>query len=197
MHLRPTGICFLVVLLGTIVASAADHPARAFDFLDEANPEMLAMLPPIVPPPVIEIDHSGRRQTGEASYYARKFQNRKMANGKPFKMNSNVAASKSLPLGTVARVTNLKNGKSAVVKIQDRGPFRKGTVVDLTPRTAAKLDLKHDGVAPVIVSPISVPQRDGSIRLGAGAAPRSRILDRAEAQAIKPGPRRTAAPPVS
>lgn len=187
MRLPSEGIGFSLAVLAVLATSGLTQPAWSFDFIDESSPELLAMLPPIVPPPIIKIDRSGRRQQGQASYYAKSFQNKKMANGQPFKMNSNIAASKSLPIGTIARVTNLKNGKSAVVTIQDRGPFHKDRVVDLTPHTAAKLDLQHDGVIPVIVSPISVPQRDGTIKLGAGAAPSSRLLDEDAAIKVKAG----------
>jgi rare lipoprotein A len=84
--------------------------------------------------------------------------------------NSNVAASKNLPLGSVAKVTNLENGKTATVKIEDRGPYVNGRVVDLAPKVADQLDLKGKGVAPVEVKPITLPQPDGTVKLGAGAA---------------------------
>ena len=115
------------------------------------------------------IDHSGRKQKGRASYYAQHFTNRKMADGHRFDPNSNVAASKSLPLGTTAKVTNLNNGKSALVKVQDRGPYIDGRVVDLTPKVADQLDMKKAGVTPVVVAPVAVPQADGAVKLGAGA----------------------------
>ncbi len=84
--------------------------------------------------------------------------------------NANVAASKTLPLGTTATVTNLKNGKTATVKVEDRGPFVDGRVVDLSPKVAADLDIKKEGVTPVVVKPITVPQPNGDVKLGAGAA---------------------------
>ncbi|HEY0185208.1 MAG TPA: septal ring lytic transglycosylase RlpA family protein [Rhodopila sp.] len=120
--------------------------------------------------PAGHIDHSGRKQKGRASYYARHFANRKMADGRRMNPNSDVAASKTLPLGSVASVTNLDNGKTATVKIEDRGPYARGRVVDLAPKVADQLDLKKDGVAPVEVKPITLPQPDGDVRLGAGAA---------------------------
>jgi rare lipoprotein A len=126
----------------------------------------LAELPPIVPR---QIDHSGRKQQGRASYYADHFDGQKMANGNRFNPNSNVAASKTLPLGTVARVTNLDNGKSALVKVEDRGPYVRGRIVDVTPLVAARLDMQHRGVVPVVVAPIAVPQPNGAVKLGAGA----------------------------
>jgi rare lipoprotein A len=87
-----------------------------------------------------------------------------MASGKTMNPHSNVAASKTLPLGTKAKVTNLENGKSDVVDIEDRGPYVKGRIIDVSPKTAEKLDLKKEGAAPVQVKPIEVPQRQGNTK---------------------------------
>jgi rare lipoprotein A len=84
--------------------------------------------------------------------------------------NTDTAASKTLPLGTVAEVTNLENGRSAKVQVEDRGPFIDGRVVDVTPKVALQLGMMRRGVAPVVVKPIAVPQPDGAVKLGAGAA---------------------------
>ena len=130
--------------------------------------EQLAQLPPVKPGS--SIDHSGRKQEGKASYYAKSLNNRKMADGHSFNPNANVAASKSLPLGTTAKVTNLQNGKSTTVKVEDRGPFVNGRVVDLAPKAADQLDIKKQGVAPVVIAPVAVPLPDGRVKLGAGAA---------------------------
>jgi rare lipoprotein A len=92
-----------------------------------------------------------------------------MADGAPMDPHSNVAASKTLPLGTKAEVTNLENGKSEVVEIRDRGPYVEGRIVDVSPKVAEKLDMKKAGVAPVVVKPIEVPQADGSVKPGIGA----------------------------
>ena len=143
-----------LVLLWAASALAATPPTDSPAAKQEA--EKLAKLQPLPPPG--GIDHSGRKQKGRASYYAHHFTNRKMADGNRFDPNSNVAASKSLPLGTTAKVTNLNNGKSALVKVQDRGPHIDGRVVDLTPKVADQLDMKKAGVTPVVVAPIAVPQ---------------------------------------
>lgn len=116
------------------------------------------------------LDHSGRAQVGKASFYARKFAGRKMADGTPMDPKDNNAASKTLPLGTRALVTNLENGRSAVVTIQDRGPYVDGRIVDLSPATAAQIGLsREEGLAQVEVAPIAVPQPDGSTKPGAAA----------------------------
>ena len=112
------------------------------------------------------MDRSGKKRVGKASYYHRMFHGRTMANGKRFDANAPLAASKTLPLGTVARVTNLANGKSAVVEIQDRGPYVADRIVDLSPATAAQIGIKEQGVARVEVAPIAVPQEDGRVLVG-------------------------------
>lgn len=100
-----------------------------------------------------------KRQVGQASIYANKFAGRKMANGRPMNPNDDNAASKTLPLGTTALVRNLETGRSAVVTIEDRGPFVPGRVVDLSPATAREIGLsRKEGVAPVEVIPLQVPQ---------------------------------------
>jgi rare lipoprotein A len=116
-----------------------------------------------------KLDHSGKPKKGEASYYGPNFYKRKMADGTKMNPQSNAAASKTLPLGTKARVTNLENGSSEVVEIRDRGPYVKDRIVDVTPKTADKLGLKKDGTAPVEVKPLEVPQPDGSVKRSAEA----------------------------
>jgi peptidoglycan lytic transglycosylase len=135
--------------------------------------ERLAGLPP-VGSVMGRVDPSGRKQHGRASYYGRQFAHRKMADGRPMNPQSNVAASKSLPLGTTAKVTNLRNGRSATVNVQDRGPYARGRVMDVSPLVADQLDLKKQGIAPVEVKPITVPQPNGTVKLGAGAAEATR-----------------------
>ncbi|MBK1656906.1 septal ring lytic transglycosylase RlpA family protein [Paracraurococcus ruber] len=94
-------------------------------------------------------------QRGKGSYYdADRFEGRPMANGDRFDPQSNAAASKTLPLGTVADVTNRETGETRRVVIEDRGPYVQGRVIDLSPRTADELGMRHDGVAPVEVKPV-------------------------------------------
>jgi rare lipoprotein A len=94
-------------------------------------------------------------QTGNATYYANSLKNRKMADGSRFDPSSDSAASKTLPLGSKAEITNLKNGKTAIVTIRDRGPHVKGAIVDVSPKTADNLDMKRDGKARVTVRPLA------------------------------------------
>ena len=113
-------------------------------------------------------DRTGKRRIGKASFYADRFAGRKMADGNRMDMKGINAASRTLPLGTTAKVTNLKTGKSAVVVIQDRGPYVDGRIVDLSQGTAAKIGLtRREGITRVAVSPITVPLPDRHIKLGA------------------------------
>ncbi len=139
-----------------------------------AQARRLAQLPPVPPAHGHRImpDGSGRKQIGKASTYAPRFQGRRMANGARFSHRGNAAASKTLPLGTVAKVTDLQTGRTAMVTVQDHGPFVDGRTVDVSRATAQELGLtRHDGVAPVVVAPVTVPQPDGGVKIGAGALP--------------------------
>ena len=116
------------------------------------------------------LDTSGRRQVGQASVYAGKFAGRKMADGTRMNPNHAVAASRTLPLGSQARVTNLETGQSTVVTIRDRGPHVKGRIVDLSPSTARSVGITpRKGVAKVEVVPISGAA--GGMQPGAGRPP--------------------------
>jgi rare lipoprotein A len=116
------------------------------------------------------LDRSGRKRFGKASFYAGNFVGRKMADGTVMNPRADNAASKTLPLGTVAKVTNLQTGKSAVVTIRDRGPYVDGRIVDLTPATAQKIGLAlRQGVTRVVVAPIQIPLANGDVKFGAGA----------------------------
>jgi rare lipoprotein A len=157
-----------LVLLSGPAALAETPPPDSPAAKQEA--EKLANLPPVVQKGS-HLDPSGRKQSGRVSYYAPHFTNRKMADGNRFNPNDAAAASKTLPLGTTAKVTNVQNGKSATVKIEDRGPFVDGRVIDVTPKVADQLDISKQGVSTVVVAPIAVPQKDGAVKLGAGAAP--------------------------
>ena len=92
---------------------------------------------------------TGYKETGLASYYARILNHRKTASGERFDNNAMTAAHKTLPFGTEVKVTNLDNGKSVTVIINDRGPFVKGRIIDLS-RAAFSQIADHDkGVAKV------------------------------------------------
>ncbi|MBW3551258.1 MAG: septal ring lytic transglycosylase RlpA family protein [Proteobacteria bacterium] len=96
-------------------------------------------------------DARGFVEQGEASYYGKKFHGRRTSNMEVYDMYAFTAAHKSLPLPSFARVTNLENGKSVVVRVNDRGPFHEGRVIDLSYAAAVKLDYVRNGTARVEV----------------------------------------------
>jgi rare lipoprotein A len=121
-------------------------------------------------PNASQLDRSGRIQEGGASFISPRLADRTMADGDRLDPNANVIASKTLPLGTKAKVTNPATGKPTVVTVADRGPFVKGRVADVSPKVADELDMRDKGVGKLTVAPISVPQANGSVKSGAGAA---------------------------
>lgn len=84
---------------------------------------------------------------GNASWYGPKWHGRTTSNGEKFNKNKLTAAHKSLPFNTMVLVTNLKNNKSVVVRINDRGPFKPGRIIDLSEEAADKIGAKRDGIA--------------------------------------------------
>ena len=107
-----------------------------------------------VPPVRVEQHEDGEGvlvHKGEASFYSQKFHGRTTASGETMNQNKPTAASRALPLGTKATVTNEENGKSVDVIVNDRGPYVDGRVIDLSRSAARKLDMIEDGTAPVKV----------------------------------------------
>jgi len=95
----------------------------------------------------------GRVQRGKAVYYGGKWHGRKTASGERFNQNAMTAAHRKLPFGTRVRVTNLANGRSVVLRINDRGPFGKdrSRIIDVSMGAARKLDFIKDGWARVTI----------------------------------------------
>ncbi|MDY7117380.1 septal ring lytic transglycosylase RlpA family protein [Halomonas sp. SSL-5] len=98
---------------------------------------------------------SAETQKGYASYYADKFQGRTTASGTPFDQNQLTAAHRHLPFGTEVVVKRPDTGQEVKVVINDRGPFVKGRIIDLSKRAAKKLGLLNRGVAPVMITQIN------------------------------------------
>lgn len=92
---------------------------------------------------------AGYSQTGKASYYADKFQSRKTASGELFDQGALTAAHRKLPFGTKVRVTNVNNGKSVIVRVNDRGPFVKGRIIDLSRSAFLRIGNTKAGVISV------------------------------------------------
>ena len=109
---------------------------------------------------------AGYAATGNASWYGRKFHGRLTSSGEPFDMFELTAAHRSLPIPTFARVTNLDNGLSTVVRINDRGPFHDNRIIDLSYAAAVKLGYAARGTARVRVEVLS-PGKDYVLQAGA------------------------------
>ncbi|HEX4236219.1 MAG TPA: septal ring lytic transglycosylase RlpA family protein [Caldimonas sp.] len=121
----------------------------------DAAPEAASARPAATGP---ALDRTGKKRVGTASVYSHRFAGRTMADGTPMDPRDDNAASRTLPLGTKAKITNLETGQAATVTIQDRGPYAKGRIVDLSPATASKIGLTpKEGVAKVEVKPIDLP----------------------------------------
>lgn len=103
----------------------------------------------------------GYRETGNASWYGKKFHGRKTANGETYDMNAKTAAHKTLPIGTVLLVRNLDNGRETVVRINDRGPFVRGRIIDLSYQAANEIGMVQCGVAKTEIIAMGEPAGSG------------------------------------
>lgn len=117
----------------------------------------------------------GFTQTGKASWYGKKFHGRTTASGEIYNMYGKSAAHKTLPLGTYVKVINLSNQKMIIVRINDRGPFIKGRVIDLSYTAAREIDLIGAGVGDVKV--IALAREVGKTTQGKGSKPLVEITD--------------------
>ncbi len=107
---------------------------------------------------------SGYTETGEASWYGRKFHGRITSSGEPYDMFDMTAAHKTLPLPSYLSVQNLRNGREVVVRVNDRGPFLGGRILDLSYVAAQKLDVVESGTAPVRITVLKAPSKVASSR---------------------------------
>lgn len=106
-------------------------------------------------------DHQGFRQEGIASWYGKKFHGRLTSNGETYDMYAMTAAHKTLPLGIFVKVTNKRNGLSTTVRVNDRGPFVAGRIIDLSFSAARKLDVVDAGTAPVQIEALGYRNEQG------------------------------------
>jgi rare lipoprotein A len=138
--------------------------AQAVSWLALAALSACALPPGKIKPPALP--SSGRRavQTGIASWYGPGFHGQPTASGAVYDQNQLTAAHQTLPLGTRVLVTNLTNGRAVEVRINDRGPFAKGRIVDLSHAAADALDMIAPGTAPVRLEVIEARYNIESIR---------------------------------
>ena len=100
----------------------------------------------------------GEQMLGHASWYGPGFHGKKTANGERYNQRGMTAAHKILPMGTWVRVTNQSNNKSVVVRVNDRGPYKKNRIIDLTQTAAKRLDFDQKGTAPVKLTVVRYPK---------------------------------------
>lgn len=178
---RPDNLPRLLAVLGLALAALAGcssaPPVRPSSAGSVINPERSDR----GNPPFYEVEgkryyvmdtSDGFREQGIASWYGRDFHGRSTSSGEVYDMNQLTAAHKTLPIPTWVEVTHLGNGRRVIVKVNDRGPFVDGRIIDLSQRAAADLGMLEAGTAPVQVRALGAPAVAAS-----AAAPRTQSAD--------------------
>ena len=113
----------------------------------------------------------GKEEVGSAAWYGPRHLGHRTASGDRLDASRATAAHRSLPLNSLARVTNLKNGRSVIVKVTDRGPWSSNLLIDVSPRAAEELDMKSAGIVPVRIEPVvpAVPKPQLASGITSGA----------------------------
>jgi len=137
-----------VVILGTALPALADNSDDAADEPSGVSQIEAIQVAALPRPPFSAL-------VGTASWYGGHHVGRHTANGEIHSAQARTAAHRDLPLGTIVRVTNLKNGRASVVKVNDRGPFVEGRILDLSERAARDLAMLDDGLAMVRIEVVS------------------------------------------
>lgn len=186
------GLLLLAAALGACGTAPVDEDAAP------ARPRDVSRIPDAVPraeprsargnPPVYEVmgsryyvmkDAAGHRERGIASWYGTKFHGRLTSSGEPYDMYAMTAAHKTLPLPSYVRVTHAHNGRSIVVRVNDRGPFVGDRIIDLSYAAAVRLGMHNDGTALVDIEVVAPAA--GTTAAAAAAAPASQAEPAAEA----------------
>lgn len=118
--------------------------------------------PETTEPPVLEEDPNAFTQSGMASWYGKRFHGRKTANGERFDMHAMTAAHPKLPMHSYVEVTNLKTDETVIVRINDRGPFAKKRIIDLSYAAAKKIGIVQSGVARVKIRQVTKAHFDAA-----------------------------------
>jgi rare lipoprotein A len=175
-----------LVLIAILLLSSCGHPKAAhLDVPPPPPPEAPAEVAPPAPPaasipspkpkpaePAVSADLAEptlpadakplAAETGLASWYGPPYHNRRGSNGEIYNMNAMTAAHRTYPLGSIVRVTNVRTGSTALVRITDRGPFIRGRVIDLSLAAARKVEVQRPGVAEVKVELMQSPALPGA-----------------------------------
>ncbi|HEX3097643.1 MAG TPA: septal ring lytic transglycosylase RlpA family protein [Usitatibacter sp.] len=173
----------LALLLTAIVAAGCGTTAKRSPYYSDDGPpqslpENLDRVPEAVPRPEPPHRYANRpytvfgetytpvvntqpfKQRGVASWYGKKFQGQKTASGEPYDMFKMTAAHKTLPIPSYVKVTNVANGKSVVVRINDRGPFHSNRIIDLSYAAASRIGLAAKGSGLVEIERVFEPPKD-------------------------------------
>jgi rare lipoprotein A len=185
---RISWVVALLLVTLSLVGCAGRHPV-ASSVPSTSSP--LPAPPPVQPPPKSSSTQPPARgapfvpgnyiEQGVASWYGVPFHGRRAADGEIFDMNTLVAAHRTLPFGSILRVTNLNNGRQIEVRVIDRGPFIEGRILDLARAAAAGLDMIGTGTAPVRIELLSGPSPaigDFTVQVGA-------FVDRTNAERLR------------
>lgn len=163
-------LCFFLASCSHKPARVAVAPAPPVEQeqqpVPEGTPPAVAEKEPTEPPesssiPETEVTPDSKPvlvETGIASWYGAPYHNRRGSNGEVYDMNAMTAAHRTLPLGSIVRVTNTPSGKSAVVRITDRGPFIEGRIIDLSQAAAKQIGLVQKGTGQVRIEVLKTPQ---------------------------------------
>ncbi len=175
---RFTAVCLLAGILSACSSTDASKGGGRYAMANDAPPDDSIVLDPDNIPDAIPTDEprtaagnktpytvlgetysvmpesSGYTQTGKASWYGKKFHGHKTSNGEIYNMYKMSAAHKSLPIPSYVRVTNLANGRSGIVRVNDRGPFHSERIIDISYAAAVKLDVVRTGTAHVRIEAI-------------------------------------------
>lgn len=122
-----------------------------------------------------------QKSVGDATYYGHRFHGRRTSDGSTYHRDSLTCAHRTLPFGTLLKVRNTKNGREVVVKVTDRGPFRRGGIVDLSYAAAKQIDMVGSGVVRVEVEPVTTTEAAGYL-----AAHKSEPISLPELQLLDP-----------
>lgn len=182
----------VALLIAALVAACAGRPARDGTANEPVSPgtSVPAPTPPSVNVPQAKLPRQGNppfydvlgrryhvlpsgrgyKETGVASWYGKEFHGRATASGEPYDMHALTAAHKTLPIPSYARVTNLRNGRTIVVRINDRGPFVRNRILDLSYGAAEALGITRDGTGIVEIETIEL-EDDGGVLTADGTVP--------------------------
>jgi rare lipoprotein A len=148
----------LAIILSVVSLGAAQRPTGLEPGRNENKPDQIAGVTQNA------VTHAKPYQIGTASWYGEYFQGKPTASGEPYDMYDLTAAHPTLPLGSWVRVTNLRNGRAVVVRINDRGPVVPGRIIDLSYNTARALQFKSKGLQRVRLDVVKQPQLVAALR---------------------------------